>query len=854
MSQNRKKKKVRIASVSLNQTVYDWAHNVQNIKIAIDKAVADGADILATEELSLVGYPADDYHQWNKTNDLTWRALSYIASYAKLQNPNLVLAIGVPWHHSNKSKLASDPEYNINNRPFNSYAYITGGEVIAISAKTILADGAAEYEPRQFSSWPLSAGSVLITLPDGSNIPFGKPIVSLKDGDDNITLFSEICADAWPGINDDFSVNKKEQYDVRHIVSLAQTNDLSVVLNPSASKPEPNIDKEKLRMEGLCLSGSFYANVYVYTNYLGSASGTYAADGSQIFAQNNKIVHRGQRYSFQDVSYSSISLDVPVAQKGNANAVVSHIFNSDKSYKLVGGLAPFDKSEYLSKEEHVYEEYIRSIALWLRDYSVKQNYKSQGYVVSLSGGKDSAYGAFAVSLMIDLEIKENGIEGFFDRFKNLKYQDDILALYKEKGLKIATRALKKNFLTCVYIPTDNSSNETFNSAKYLANGIGCKFIVSPVQPVVDELTASFVGINLDKIASENFNEILEKTTTKGLNKKEKINLARGYLMQRIKDYVNEGVKLPEIIINSQTEILPSWTKNADDITLQNIQARARLPIPWTIANHECKIPLATSNESEAVHSYTTAGGDMHMGGANPIGGVPKHIITKSLAYFEEKGLIDLEPVEALHFINQQQPTAELRKIIDGKTQTDEDDLGFTYEQSKFLEELLIVKRKTPEEVLEHMKENNLFDDNLIRSREIILIFAHRWEAGQFKRIMAPLSPHVGSNVDPHQAVRTTVLGDHFKTGCAYMTISVLKSEIGEDKFEQKFGMSIEQAKSASLLNSDFKEALSTLSIETLLNKKTWERFTKENNEIINFVKPKRPLNINNKTFKVEIKR
>jgi NH3-dependent NAD+ synthetase len=846
----------KIASVSLSQIVYDYAHNFRNFRKAIDLAVLDHADLLATQELSGTAYEADDYHQWNKNNEAAWIFLMAVARYAEEKDPNLVVTVGIPWHYADKSKPASDPEYNINNRPFNAHAIIKGGRVIAISAKSILADGPAEYEARQFNNWPLSKGTIKITLPDGSEVPFGKPIVFLGDGKNYISLTNEICAEGWPGVSDNLIIDTREQMEARHIIALAKECDLSIVLNPSASKPQPLINKERIRTEGLCLTGSRHCSVYVYTNYLGSASGTLAAEGSQIFAQKGRVIHHGRRYSFKDASYSSVVVDVAVALRGQPDVFVSHNFHGHETGKVNGSEADFDKAfscKTINSEQLTYEEYMRSIALWLRDYLAKPSRQGQGYLVSLSGGKDSAFGAVAVTTMIDLDIKENGIEGFFKRFYCLRYKDEVLKIYAQEGHDAAVRALKRNFLTCLYLPTDNSSSHTLHAAQFLieggelpdgthVKGIGGKFYVAPVQAILEEIMTSSVGLDITQIAQENLESILGERMN-ALLPDEQVIVARAKLQRTIKDYIdaplNTHPQLPEYVTSHCYNRMPTWANPADDLNLQNPQARSRLPVPWTVASYEGKMSLTTSNESEAVHSYTTAGGDMHMGGANPIGGMPKHAITQSLAYFEEQGLVGLQPVRSLYWVNNEKPSAELRKVTEGAVeQTDESDLGFSYKQSEFIEQRLIVGRQMPYEVLVQMLDSKIFSDDPAILRDILIGFTKRWESGQFKRIMAPLAPHVGSNVDPHQAVRTTVLGDHFRTGCAHMTLEVI-AELsgGPENFKQKFGYSLREAKNAASLNSDFKSALTSAQMHDLLDQKNWQAFEAGNRDVLSYVGP-----------------
>ncbi len=765
--------RLRIASASLNQTVYDFAVNVKNICAAIDRAVADQADILSLEELTLTGYAADDYHQWNKNNDLVWLAIQKIKNHAFEKNPNLVISFGAPWHYADKTRHADDPEYNIENLPYNTQWLITRGRVVAITAKSLLANGPAEYERRHFIGWPPSQGVREIILPDGSRAPFGKPVTVLSEDGRCVTLVQEICADAWPGLFDSANVNAREQQEARFIIGLSQKYDLSVILNPSSSKPEPANNKELLRIKGLCETGSEYCGLYVFTNCLGSASGLYAAEGGQIFAQNGKVIHHNQRYSFGDISYSSVTVDVPSAARVPDGETVPHEFSDNLPATKVGGKSLFDaayEEGIISTDELRYEEYLRSVALWLRDYIRKQTFACQGYVISLSGGKDSAYGALAVTTMVDLDVAENGIRGFFERFKDLNYENDILKILSEQGEAAAVCAIKQHLLTCIYMSTENSSDRTRHAARFLIEGdaktpgIGGKFHAADVQGIWDTTLAAFNGLGF----------------------------------------------MP-----------PDWANPRDDLLLQNMQARVRLPLPWAISAREGKIALTTSNESEAALGYTTAGGDMHLGGANPIGGIPKNIITESLLYFEKRGLIGAAPAPSLHYTNLETPTAELRKADTTRAgQTDEDDLGFTYRQSDFMEEHLLVRRESPLEVYQHMRAaQNLFPNDPAACRDILIQFAaRRWPAAQFKRVMSPIAPHVGRNVDPHQSVRTTILGDHFNTGCALMTLEAMAEILGgQAGLEQHFDRSLDELRAEALLNSKFKHQLIFSTIQDLLS-------------------------------------
>ena len=167
----------------------------------------------------------------------------------------------------------------------------------------------------------------------------------------------------------------------------------------------------------------------------------------------------------------------------------------------------------------MHEEYLRSISLWLRDYLAKQGWPAQGYVISLSGGKDSAYGALAVAMMIEMEVRENGVEGFLAHFPKLKDAAAIRAVAAQAGEHAALEAIKARLLTCVYLPTENSSPRTLNAARFLIEGgvlpngekvagIGGTFYVAPVQAMLDEAVIAYTGLDLDKVAAAHSNDLL----------------------------------------------------------------------------------------------------------------------------------------------------------------------------------------------------------------------------------------------------------------------------------------------------------------------------------------------------------
>ena len=110
----------------------------------------------------------------------------------------------------------------------------------------------------------------------------------------------------------------------------------------------------------------------------------------------------------------------------------------------------------------------------------------------------------------------------------------------------------------------------------------------------------------------------------------------------------------------------SWIDPAHDITMQNIQARLRGMLIWTVANLHNALLLVTSNKSEAAVGYSTMDGDSS-GGIAPIADVPKSLVKLYLAWARK-----FHALEGFDRVDVMEATAELRPP--GRAQTDEADL------------------------------------------------------------------------------------------------------------------------------------------------------------------------------------
>jgi NAD+ synthase (glutamine-hydrolysing) len=423
---------------------------------------------------------------------------------------------------------------------YNVSAIVAGGKIQALIPKQFLADDGVHYEPRWFKAWP-----------KGRRVSYN----GIRLGDyrihfAGITLGIEICQDAWEG-------EKRPAHDLAR-------RGVSVICNPTASHFA--FGKAEAR-KALVLEGAKIINgAYVFANLLGNEAGRIIFDGDAYIAHEGEIKQQSPRFSYQDFSLISSALNLPV-REDKGEDVISFDFELPALQPISVVSVPAWEDSKTKKEE----EFARAVALGLFDYLRKSC--SQGWVLSLSGGADSSAIASLCALSIQYATEELGWEG-------LKAKLPYIALHEQNRVMA-------DLLTTMYQGTVNSSQNTRDSARELAEWIGSTHYVIEIDGIV-----------------------------------------KGY-----KDLI-EGA------------IGRSLTWEQDDITLQNVQARVRAPSAWMLANIKNALLLATSNRSEASVGYATMDGDTS-GSISPISGIDKSFLRTWLLWLEAQGSKGLHLVNSL---------------------------------------------------------------------------------------------------------------------------------------------------------------------------------------------------------------
>jgi NAD+ synthase (glutamine-hydrolysing) len=294
-----------------------------------------------------------------------------------------------------------------------------------------------------------------------------------------------------------------------------------------------------------------------------------------------------------------------------------------------------------------------------------------------------------------------GFEKLAAKLSHIRGLTDIAQVAAAQGSRAEQicQQLVRRLLCCVYQSTRNSSERTLDAARTVANAVGAEFMEWSVDSVVDDYVST-------------------------------VSDAVGYEL--------------------------AWQR--DDMALQNIQARARGPGIWLLANLRQALLLTTSNRSEAAVGYATMDGDT-CGGLAPIAGIDKAFLLDWLKWMETTGPAGIGSMPELKVVNELKPTAELRPP--GAEQTDEGDL-MPYRVLDAIERAAIRDKQLPVEVFETVRP--AFPQYEAKQvGEWVERFFRLWCRNQWKRERYAPSFHLDDeNLDPKTWCRFPILNSGFE--------------------------------------------------------------------------------------------
>jgi len=647
---------LKTGAAALNQTPLDWRGNQKRIREAIQNARQNGVQVLCLPELAITGYGCEDAFY---SPDTLKRSLDILTGLSA-ETTGLVTCLGLP--------------LSIRNKTYNTVAVVADGQILGFVCKQHLPNYGVFYEDRWFHRW--KAGQSTTVRVNGISYPAGDILFDIS----GIKLGVEICEDAWvadrPGVR---------LFD----------RGADIILNPSASPFTFN--KFQTRAQLVTDASRAFACTYIYTNLLGNESGRLIFDGDAMISSGGELLASSDRFSYADHTLTTALADIEKnrIEQSKIKSVftgepvtVTSSFRPETTFSSQAAgntLEDFEKGGYLREEE-----FARAVSLGLFDYLRKS--RSYGFTISLSGGADSSACTALCALMVRLADESIGLQAFREKLGYIPGMQECASISEACNLLITT----------IYQGTRNSSSDTLNSARALAEDCHAQFY----QVDIDELVSAYTGL--------------------------------------IEGQINRKL---------------TW--ETDDIPLQNIQARVRAPGVWLLANLKNHLLLTTSNRSEAAVGYCTMDGDT-AGSIAPISGIDKAWLREWLVWLEKTGC-EVKGrhirLEGLRHVNALQPTAELRPKE--KTQTDEKDL-MPYPVLNRIEQLGIRDKKSPLEcfrILEKSETGYLRED-LYRW---VKRFFTLWSRNQWKRERYAPGFHLDThNLDPRSWCRFPILSGGFE--------------------------------------------------------------------------------------------
>ena len=482
---------------------------------------------------------------------------------------------------------------------------------------------------------------------------------------------------------------------------------IDLILNPSASHFA--FGKDEIRRR-LVLEGSrAFAAGYVYANLVGNEAGRAIYDGSVTIAAAGRMLAAGRRFSFADQSLTVADVDMGELRAAQARLAVQPVSDADEGDVVPVAFAP------PAADGAVPEAGVDHRDPWEHGGHVKEEEFTRAVALGLfdyarksrsRGFVVSASGgadSSAVACLVAIAVRLAAGE------LTLPVAAARLGMPPPSGDgDAALRRLTGAVLTCVYQSTSNSGPVTRAAAHGLAAALGATFHEFDVEPLV-----------------------------------------RGY----------------EAIVSRS--IGRSLTWEADDVARQNVQARARSPGVWMLANLTGALLVSTSNRSEAAVGYATMDGDTS-GGIAPLAGIDKAYLRRWLAWLETAGPAGFGSLPALAAVNAQAPTAELRPAAAG--QTDEADL-MPYDVLDRAERYAVRDRLDPVAVWRRLRADFPGHPPAQLARWTERFFT-LWSRNQWKRERYAPSFHLDDeNLDPKTWCRFPILSGGYARELAALRVA-----------------------------------------------------------------------------------
>ncbi|CDF33983.1 glutamine-dependent NAD synthetase [Chondrus crispus] len=634
-----------VATCNLNQWALDFTGNLRRTRASIAAAVSLGARYRVGPELETTGYGAEDHFLELDTEAHSWQAVAELMSAGDTEG--VLLDVGAPVLH--RGVL------------YNCRLLLLDRRVLLVRPKMDLADHANYREARWFRAWPRERQVEQFLLPECVRercadfqmfAPIGNAVLRFEDG---LMLGCETCEELW--------TPRAPHLDM-------QLDGVHVIGNGSASHHV--LRKLHVRERLLESATRKGGGVYVYANQIGCDGGRLYYDGSALIALNGDIIKQAPQFTVEsEVQVIAATVDIDHVRSyrmslaaraeqaaRNTNRPKLHVIQVEGPFSICLAheeAASAYPTPPLERVVHCspWEEIARGPACWLWDYLRRSGLN--GFFLPLSGGADSSSTAAIVGSMCQMLV--NAAAGTDPQHALLQDIRNVTGA-GDDYIPTDARELARRILHTVYMGSkEASSAETKRRAAVVAEQIG----------------AWHADVNIDGIV-----------------------LAILAVFQRV---FGEG-KCPQFRAHGGTK--------TENMALQCVQARIRMVVAylfaqltlWARGRSGSLLVLGSANVDEALRGYLTKY-DCSSADINPIGGISKADLRAFLRWAadEKEGL----GYSSLVDVVEAAPTAELEPITKEYTQTDEEDMGMTYDELSWFGKLRKLHRCGPFAMYERLR-------------------------------------------------------------------------------------------------------------------------------------------------------
>ncbi|XP_077178185.1 glutamine-dependent NAD(+) synthetase isoform X7 [Paroedura picta] len=454
---------VTVATCALNQWALDFDGNLGRILKSVEIAKCKGARYRLGPELEICGYGCSDHYFESDTLLHSFQVLAKLLESPVTQD--IICDVGMPVMHRNVR--------------YNCRVIFLNKKILLIRPKMDLANTGNYREMRWFTPWNRSRQVEDYFLPrmiqkitNQESVPFGDAVLATLD----TCIGSEICEELWTPNSPHIEMG---------------IDGVEIFTNSSASHHV--LRKAHMRVDLVNSAMTKNGGIYILANQKGCDGDRLYYDGCAMICMNGATVAQGLQFSLDDVEVLVATLDLEdvrsyraeISSRNLAASKVIPYFRIKVNFALSwSDDINTPTSEPIQWRYHSPEEEISlGPAFWLWDYLRRS--QQGGFLLPLSGGVDSSATACIVYSMC-LQVCSaiwNGNQAVLSDVRKIVSDE----AYSPKDPQEFCRRI----LTTCYMASENSSQDTYDRAKSLAEEIGSYHININIDGVVKAVWVVF---------------------------------------------------------------------------------------------------------------------------------------------------------------------------------------------------------------------------------------------------------------------------------------------------------------------------------------------------------------------------